>query len=253
MKTLSIANQKGGVGKSTLAVHLAYTALESGMRVLLVDMDKQGSLSLSFPQKADTAPGLVASSLFAAELGNGAPERISDALSIIRPDLGLLNVDKAENKVLRFPGMALRRFADDYDLCIIDTPPLLGVRLIASLAASDFVVTPVSLGLYELAGVQDLINTIQVVRSQGLNPKLRHVGILPMKTNTRSSTANKALASFRQNYAASILAEGLPEREAVRQAVATRRPVWQGTKGAGHLKAAHEWKAACAAILGRVN
>ena len=89
--------------------------------------------------------------------------------------------------------------------------------------------------------------------NQGLNPKLRQVGILPMKTNSRSSTANQALTSFRQNYAAFILAEGLPEREAVRQAIATRRPVWQGTKGAGHLKAAHEWKAACAAILGRVN
>ena len=235
MKTLSIANQKGGVGKSTLAVHLAYAALEAGQRVLLVDMDKQGSLSLSFPPKADTVPGLVASGLYAAEPVNAMPERIKDNLSIIRSDLALLNVDKAGNNVLRLPGMALRRFEDDYDICIIDTPPLLGVRLIASLAASDFVVTPVSLGLYELAGVQDLINTIHVVRTQGLNPKLRHVGILPMKTNTRSSTANQALTSFRQNYAAFILAEGLPEREAVRQAVATRRPVWQGTKGAGHL------------------
>jgi chromosome partitioning protein len=253
MKTLSVANQKGGVGKSTLAVHLAYAALESGMRVLLVDMDKQGSLSLSFPPVTDAMPGLVASSLYAAEQGEAMPERINDKLSIIRPDMALLNVDKAENKALRFPAMALRRFTDDYDLCIIDTPPLLGVRLIASLAASDYVVTPVSLGLYELAGVQDLIQTIHVVRTQGLNPKLKHVGILPMKTNSRSSSANKALANFRQSYASSILAEGLLEREAVRQAVATRRPVWFSTKGAGQLKAAQEWKAACAAILGRAK
>ena len=180
MKTLSIANQKGGVGKSTLAVHLAYAALDAGMRVLLVDMDKQGSMSLSFPAITDATPGLVASSLYAAEQGEETPEIINDKLSIIRPDLALLNVDKAENKVLRFPAMALRRFADDFDLCIIDTPPLLGVRLIASLAASDYVVTPVSLGLYELAGVGDLIQTIHVVRTQGLNPKLKHIGILPI-------------------------------------------------------------------------
>jgi len=253
MKTLSIANQKGGVGKSTLAVHLAYAALDAGMRVLLVDMDKQGSMSLSFPAIADATPGLVASSLYTTEQGEATPEIINDKLSIIRPDLALLTVDKAENKVLRFPAMALRRFSDDYDLCIIDTPPLLGVRLIASLAASDYVVTPVSLGLYELAGVGDLIQTIHVVRTQGLNPKLKHIGILPMKTNSRSSSANKALANFRAAYAASIMAEGLPEREAVRQSVANRRPVWLGTKGAGHLKAAHEWKAACAALLGRVK
>ena len=127
------------------------------------------------------------------------------------------------------------------------------MRLIASLAASDYVVTPVSLGLYELAGVGDLIQTIHVVRTQGLNPKLKHIGILPMKTNSRSSSANKALANFRTAYASSIMAEGLPEREAVRQSVANRRPVWFSTKGAGHLKAAHEWKAACAALLGRVK
>ena len=253
MKTLSIANQKGGVGKSTLAVHLAYAALDAGMRVLLVDMDKQGSMSLSFPPVPNAIPGIVASSLYAAEQSEEMPERINDKLSIVRPDLALLNVDKAENKVLRFPAMALRRFSDDYDLCIIDTPPLLGVRLIASLAASDYVITPVSLGLYELAGVGDLIQTIHVVRTQGLNPKLKHIGILPMKTNSRSSTANKALANFRKSYADSILSEGLPEREAVRQAVANRRPVWVNTRGAGQLKAAHEWKAACAAILGRVK
>ena len=62
MNILVIANQKGGVGKSTLAVHIAYAALDAGKRVLLVDMDKQGSLSYSFQAPEGTAPGLVASS-----------------------------------------------------------------------------------------------------------------------------------------------------------------------------------------------
>lgn len=257
MKTLAVANQKGGVGKSTLVVHLAYAALEAGLRVLLVDMDKQGSLSLSFPGEGGT---LAASSLYDAEDAGGRPELLpwrdvpasAGRLGIVRADIGLLSIDRAENEVIRRPAAALRRFAADFDLCLIDTPPLLGVRLMASLAAADYVLTPVSVGLYELAGVADLMQTIHVIRTQGFNPRLRHVGILPMKTNNRSGEEQTALASLRMRYGAAILPEILPERAPVRKAVANRRPVWVSTRGAGHLKAAQEWRVACNSILGRL-
>jgi len=252
MRVLAVANQKGGVGKSTLTVHLAYAALEAGLRVLLVDMDKQGSLSLSFPPNVASATGMLASSLYDAEPDEAQPEKVTDTLAIIRADNGLLAIDKAENQVIRRPWAALRRFAKDFDLCLIDTPPLLGVRLMASLAAADFVVTPVSVGLYELAGVADLMQTIHVVRTQGFNPRLRHVGILPMKTNNRSNEERQALLALRERYGAAILPEVLPERAPVRKAIAQRRPVWIATKGDGHLKAAQEWRAACESILGRI-
>lgn len=252
MKTLAVANQKGGVGKSTLTVHLAYAAIEAGLRVLLVDMDKQGSLSLTFSANKEASLGLLASALYSTEPSEAAPEIITDKLAIIRADNALLSIDKAENQVIRRPGVVLRRFSNDYDLCLIDTPPLLGVRLMASLAAADFVVTPVSVGLYELAGVADLMQTIHVVRTQGFNPRLRHVGILPMKTNNRSTEERQALDSLRQRYGAAILKEVLPERAPVRKAIATRRPVWVNTRGEGHLKAAQEWRAACNTILGKL-
>jgi len=253
MKILAVANQKGGVGKSTLTVHLAYAALDAGLRVLLVDMDKQGSLSLTFPASAEASPGLLASKLYDAEPNGEQPQAITDKLAIVRADNGLLTIDKAENQVIRRPGVALRRFAQDFDLCLIDTPPLLGVRLMASLAASDFVVTPVSVGLYELAGVADLMQTIHVIRTQGFNPRLRHVGILPMKTNNRSTEEREALAALRDRYGSAILPEVLPERAPVRKAIAKRRPVWVATKGDGHLKAAQEWRAACESVLGRIG
>ena len=253
MKILAVANQKGGVGKSTLTVHLAYAAIEAGLRVLLVDMDKQGSLSLSVPPADDGEPGMVASRLYEAEPPQASPEYVADGLAIIRADNGLLSIDKAENQVIRRPGVALRRFAQDFDLCLIDTPPLLGVRLMASLAAADYVVTPVSVGLYELAGVADLIQTIHVIRTQGFNPRLKHVGILPMKTNNRSVEEREALESLREQYGAAILPEVLPERAPVRKAIARRRPVWVSTRGEGHLLAANEWRAACDSILGRIG
>jgi chromosome partitioning protein len=253
MKVLSVANQKGGVGKSTLTVHLAYAALDAGMRVLLVDMDKQASLSLSFPAAEGAAPGLVASKLYGDMVNDEQPQAISDRLSIIRADSGLLSIDKAENQVIRIPGQALRRFAESFDICLIDTPPLLGVRLMASLVASDYVVTPVSIGLYELFGVADLMQSIHVVRTQGFNPRLKHLGILPMKVNSRSAEAKKALDALREKYGPVILPEALPERAAVRKAIAQRRPVWVNTRGEGHLKAAHEWRAACTTILNQLN
>jgi len=253
MKVLSIANQKGGVGKSTLTVHLAYAALDAGLRVLLVDMDQQGSLSMTFTATNGATPGLAASKLYATEANNEQPQVINDRLSIIRADKALLSIDKAENQVIRHPGLALRRFAEDFDLCLIDTPPLLGVRLMASLAASDYVVTPVSVGLYELAGVADLMATIHVIRTQGFNPRLKHLGILPMKVNSRSIEAQNALTTMREKYGQVIIPEALAERAAVRKAIALRRPVWVNTSGSGHLKAAQEWRAACAAILDRLG
>lgn len=253
MKILSIANQKGGVGKSTLSVHIAYAAMEAGMRVLLVDMDKQASLSLSFPAPANAEPGLFASKLYVAGVMDARPQMLNDKLGIIRADNALLSIDKAENEVIRQPSQALRQFAADFDLCVIDTPPLLGIRLMASLAAADYVVTPVSIGLYELAGVADLMSTIHVIRTQGFNPRLKHIGILPMKVNSRSMDARQALASLQQQYGPIILKDALAERAPVKKAIALRRPVWTHTSGEGHLKAAQEWRAACKAILDRLN
>lgn len=253
MKILAIANQKGGVGKSTLSVHIAYAAIEAGLRVLLVDMDKQASLSLSFPAPANAEPGLLASRLYVSGAMEARPQVLNEHLGIIRADNALLSIDKAENEVIRQPGQALRQFAADYDLCVIDTPPLLGIRLMASLAAADYVLTPVSIGLYELAGVADLMQTIHVVRTQGFNPRLIHIGILPMKVNSRSTDARQALSKLQQQYGAIIFKEALAERAPVKKAISMRRPVWTHTSGEGHLKAAHEWREACAAILSRLN
>jgi len=252
MIVLSVANQKGGVGKTTLTAHLAYSALEAGLKVLLVDLDKQGSLSLTFAVD-DAVPGLLASRLFDAEVPRTKPEAISPQLAIIRADNGLLAIDKAENEVIKRPGQTLRKIGRDFDLCLIDTPPLLGVRSLAALTASNYVVTPVSIGLYELAGVADLIQTIHVVRTQGFNPALKHLGIQLMKTNPRSKESRAAVLDLREAYGDAILPDELPEREAVRQAVAQRKPVWVSTRGDSHRKAAIEWRAACETIIERAT
>ncbi|RRD89254.1 ParA family protein [Conchiformibius steedae] len=258
MKILAVANQKGGVGKSTLAVHLAYAAIEQGKRVLLLDMDKQGSLGLSFPPAHSTPnppPTLSASMLYADVLPKLPVERLHGTLAIIRADNALLSIDRADNAVIYRPKQWLRQLPEaiGFDLCIIDTPPLLGVRLMASLAAADAVVTPVSMGLYELSGVADLMQTIHIIRTQGFNPTLQHIGILPMKTNNRSSEEQESLALLRERYGDAILETTLPERAPIRKAIAKRIPVWTKVSGEGHIRAAKEWRAACEQILEKLS
>jgi chromosome partitioning protein len=249
MKTLAVANQKGGVGKSTLTVHLAYAAVEAGLRVLLVDMDKQGSLSISFPPANEAQPGLLASSLYNAEPTDAAPEYIKGNFAIIRADDRLALLDGADGDFIKRPAQHLRRFANDFDLCLIDTPGLIGMKLYAALAAADAVICPVSVGLFESAGLAELWKFIKAVKTKGYNPRLRLMGMIPSKVNTKSPEEREALSALRAQFGAAILPETLAERASVKQAISRRRPVWVNTKGAGHLTAAKEWKAACKSIL----
>lgn len=253
MRILAVANQKGGVGKSTLTVHLAYAAVEAGLRVLLVDFDKQGSLSLSFAPMEGAAPGLQASALFEKEPSTVAPEVLSENLAIIRADdtLALLNggVQGAEKR----PGQNLARFAGQFDLCLIDTPGAIGFNppmTVGALVAADAVVCPFSVGLYESKGLADLWGYLKSIKSAAYNPRLRLMGLLPSKVNTKSREERNALEEVRAQLGGLIMPLMLAERTAVKQAIMRRRPVWRNTKGAGHLAAAKEWRAVCEHILG---
>ena len=257
MKTVAIANQKGGVGKSTLTVHVAYAALEAGLRVLLVDMDKQGSLSLTFTAPEGVALGLVASRLFDQEPSALQPQIISDKLSIIRADgevLGrLLGVG---NGIEKRPAKYLRAFANQFDLCLIDTPGSLGFNppmTVGALMAADAVICPFAVGLYEADALKELWGYLKTIKTAAYNPKLRLMGLLPSRVNTKSSIEREALVSLRTQLGAVILPVVLAERVAVKQATMRRKPVWKATRGAGHLMAAQEWRAACNYILSNLG
>jgi chromosome partitioning protein len=256
MRVLAVANQKGGVGKSTLTAHLAYAAVEAGLRVLLVDFDKQGSLSLSFPAEAGAAPGLLASSLFSGEASDQAPELLADRLAIIRADDTLAMLSGGVAGAEKRPARNLRRFENTYDLCLIDTPGAIGFNppmTIAALVAADAVVCPFSVGLYEAKGLQDLWAYLKSIKTPAYNPRLRLLGLLPSKINTKSSEERKALEQLRATFGPVILPGLLAERTAVKQSIMRRRPVWKSTKGAGHLAAANEWRAVCNHILGHLG
>lgn len=253
MRTLAIANQKGGVAKSTLAAHIAYAAVEAGLRVLLVDFDKQGSLSVSFPPVEGGTPGLLASSLFSSTAPEGEPEVLDDNLAIIRADDTLSMLSAGASGAEKRPAQNLRRFAGRYDICVIDTPGAIGFNppmTVAALVAADAVLCPFSVGLYEAKALRDLWDYIKSIKTPAYNPRLRLMGLLPSLINTQSKQELAALEQLRQSpIGKSILPGILAKRSAVKQAIMRRQPVWKNTRGAGHLAAANEWRAVCAHIL----
>lgn len=257
MRTLAVVNQKGGVGKTTLAVHLGYAAVEAGLRVLLVDLDTQSSLSLSFPTIDGAEPGLLASSLYSADgVTHQEPEILGEKLAIIRADDKLALLNGSVEGVAKRPARSLRRFADQYDLCLIDTPGGLGFNppmTVSALVAADAVVCPVSIGLYEGKALADLWTYLKQIKTPAYNPTLRLMGLLPSKVNTKSPEERHALENLRAKMGPVILPGMLAERTAVKQAIMRRRPVWKNTRGAGHLSAAKEWRAVCNHILGMLG
>jgi chromosome partitioning protein len=257
-RILAVANQKGGEGKSTLFVHCAFAAVEAGLRVLLVDLDLQGSASLSFLPVPGAAPGLVASQLFRADAIDAKPEVLSELLHIIRADdvLQYLVGDDNNKEMLSRPSRHLKKLAGDYDLILLDTPGTLGFNppmTISALVAADAVVCPFSIGMYESKALGDLLARLKSIKSSGFNPRLALLGLVPSKIHTTSKPMLNALESLRAQYGNAILPGRLSERAAVRQAIAARRPVWDSAKTASQKVAAQEWRDMCHTILGKLG
>lgn len=262
MKKIAVVNQKGGVGKSTVAVHLGYAAEKEGLRSLIVDFDRQASAGQTFTTDDDPYFGAAATAeqsslaLFGESLSGVHVEKVTDHISIIRAHEQLASLGEVPTEHIRRPAQHLDKLAADYDVCIIDTPGVLGFvppMTIAALVAADGVVCPTGVGLYEAKAISDVWQYLVSVRESGLNPRLNLIGMLPSKVHTTSREEMAGLEQLRDELGEMVLPVMLGERTSVKQATARRRPVWLGTRGAGHKKAADEWKAATTLILKAVG
>ena len=220
-KVIALANQKGGVAKTTTTLNLAAAFAESGHRSLCIDLDPQGNLTMS--QGID--PDSLESSMYEV-LVNRAP--ISEVIVSREVDIAVSSIDLAGAEIAmstqigreRSLQRALDEVRDDYDFILIDTPPSLGLLTINALTASDKVIVPVQCEYLSMRGLIQLQNTLSMVR-ENLNPDVEIEGILPTLVDTRTVHAQEALEILEENFGDRVFASRI--RKTVRFAEAPVR------------------------------
>jgi chromosome partitioning protein len=205
-KVIAFANQKGGVAKTTTTLNLAVAFAESGHRVLCVDMDPQGNLTMS--QGID--PDSLELSMYDV-LAQGTS--IREVIRRREVDVACSSIDLAGAEIAmstmigreRALERAFKPILEDYDFICIDTPPSLGLLTINALTAADKVIVPVQCEYLSMRGLIQLQNTLQMIREH-LNPDVEIEGILPTLMDTRTVHAKEAIEILEENFGDRVFA-----------------------------------------------
>jgi chromosome partitioning protein len=217
-RVISFANQKGGVAKTTTALNLGVALAEQDLKILLVDLDPQGNLTMSQGMNPDT----IERSMFDV-LVHRLP--IQDVIHHAEVDLAVSSIDLAGAELAlssmigreRALEKAIVAVKDGYDYVLIDTPPSLGLLTINALVASNGVIVPVQCEYLSLRGLVQLENTLSMIR-ENLNPDVGIEGILPTMYDSRTLHSREAVEILQENFGDLVFATKI--RKTVRYAEA---------------------------------
>lgn len=238
-KIISFSNHKGGVGKTTSAVNIGAAIAETGKRVLLVDLDPQGNLSLSLGVESgpETSTGLLRTG------GKAYPIRISERLDLVPSDLELSAMEAElghRDRGTYALRNALGGARDQYDYILIDCPPSLGMLTINALAASDEVVITLQPHYLATRGLSKLMEVIQVIRGK-VNQALTIRGILVTFFDSRKILHRDVVEALGERYPGLLLKAQIRENISLAEAPAQGKDVLRyapSSKGAQDYKAA---------------
>ncbi|HEY2614391.1 MAG TPA: ParA family protein [Chthoniobacterales bacterium] len=205
MKIIAIANQKGGVGKTTTAVNLGCALAEKGLRVLLIDLDPQGNATSSFGLQE-----LEGESLYEPLLGGVSivekilPTRVPQ-MFIVPADLDLagaeIEIARMSNHLTRLAEtLAPLRADETFDFVLLDCPPSLGILMTNALAAADELLTPIQCEYFALEGLVKIVHVIEQVRDSGANDELEIGGIVMTMFDSRTNLSAQVVADVRQHF-----------------------------------------------------
>ena len=228
-RVIAIANQKGGVGKTTTAINLGASLAVAEKRTLVVDIDPQGNATSGLGlERRETLPTVydvlvgekTAEEAVSHHLHFSCLDLIPSTRDLVGAEIELVQAPQRES-ILR---KALEPIRDQYDYILVDCPPSLGLLTLNTLTASDSVLIPIQCEFYALEGLSQLLNTIRLVQ-KGLNPGLDIEGVLLTMYDKRLNLSRQVAAEAREYFGAKVYRTPIPRNVRLAEAPSFGQPI----------------------------
>lgn len=250
---ISITNQKGGVGKTTSAVNLAYYLAKADKKVLLVDFDPQGNATSGLGVDKDKLNITMSDVMLGKKLLKDtiiATDYKNLWLAPSTPHLANTEAElaQAERRFSRLK-VAIESVANQYDFILIDSPPSLSLLTVNGLIAARYILLPVQAEFYALEGLGQLLETMKLVR-KNINPTLDLLGVLPTMINSRTSLSQQVYEEIKQHFPGKVFKQTIPRNIRLAEAPSYGVPIGEYDKWS---KGARAYKAVAKEVIERVG
>lgn len=247
---IAVTNQKGGVGKTTTSVNVAYCLSRAGKTVLLIDFDPQGNATSGLGVDKQALQGTVMDVILSGKpLDSVTLKTEYKNLFLVPATPQLANAEvelaKAERRFVRLKQAISGQ--EKYDYIIIDSPPSLSLLTVNGLIAANYILLPVQAEFYALEGLGQLLETMQLVR-KGLNPTLELIGVLVTMMDSRTTLSNQVYTEIKKHFPGKVFETTIPRNVRIAEAPSHGAPVGAYDKWS---KGARAYKALTKEVLSR--